>query len=130
MITIDTSRLSCGPNFLLNEERRKNALKFLQFLKHCRGLLCRILQLRPHYTVHTGGWRMTLIEFQVFFQKHLYFENIAFWVCQYSSYKCLITNFTAKWIQDRSIHSFIKPKYDSWLFVDFCVFTCFCQVWT
>ena len=28
-----------------------------------------------------------------------------------------------KWIRDRSIHSLFKPKYDSWLFVNFCVFT-------
>ena len=30
---------------------------------------------------------------------------------------------TAKWIQDWSILSSIRPKYDNWLFVDICVFT-------
>ena len=29
---------------------------------------------------------------------------------------------TAKWIWDSSIFSSIKPKYDKWLFVYFCVF--------
>ena len=38
------------------------------------GFAAYILQLRPHYTVHAGGWRMALIEFQVFFKD--IFENI------------------------------------------------------
>ena len=37
---------------------------------------------------------------------------------------------TAKWISDLSLFHLIKPKHDSWLFVDLAEFPCFYLLWT